>query len=159
EVEVDLRDIRGGDKQWEWVKKGVPLRIEMGPRDVEGGTVMIARRDKGPRDKENVPRTEIAARVPKMLEEMQKALFARALAYRDASTRPSDDLQELEPFFDKQGGGFALVHWDGTAETEAKLKDELKATIRCIAETPSPTAPWAERMFEAGKCIVSGRPS
>jgi prolyl-tRNA synthetase len=159
EVELDLRDIRGGDKQWEWIKKGVPLRIEVGPRDVEAGTVMIARRDKGPRDKENVARAEIAARVPKMLEDMQSALFARALAFRDAATRPVDDLSKLEPFFDKEGGGFALVHWDGTAETEAKLKDELKATIRCIAEAPNPAAPWGDKMFETGKCIVSGKPS
>jgi prolyl-tRNA synthetase len=158
EVEVDTRDIRGGDKQWEWIKKGVPLRIELGPRDIEGGTVMIARRDKGPRDKENVPRAEVAQRVPKMLAEMQAVLFERARAYRDAATRVVDDRKELGRFFD-EGGGFALVHWDGTPETEAKLREELKATIRCIAEAPNPAAPWADTMFERGSCIVSGRPS
>jgi prolyl-tRNA synthetase len=159
EIEVDARDIRGGDKQWEWVKKGVPLRIEIGPRDVESGTIMVARRDKSPRDKESIARGAVGTRIPALLEEIQKALHARASEYRDASTRAIDDRRELDTFFDKEGGGFALVGWDGTPETEAKLKDDLKATIRCIAEPPANGPAWAAKLLEPGKCIVSGKPS
>ncbi len=158
EVEVDLRDVRGGDKQWEWVKKGVPLRIEVGPRDVAAGVAMVARRDRGPKEKESVPRAEIGARVVAMLEEMQAGLLARATKLRDDATRVVDDWASLERFFEKDGGGFALVHWDGTPESEARFKDALKATIRCIVE-PEPGAPWSDAVLQQGKCIVSGKPS
>jgi prolyl-tRNA synthetase len=90
---------------------------------------------------------------------MQAGLFAKALAVRDNNTRAIDDWKSLEAFFEKEGGGFALVGWDGTPETEAKMKDELKATIRCIAEVPNPAPAWAEKLFEKGKCVVSGKES
>jgi prolyl-tRNA synthetase len=159
EVEVDARDIRGGDKMWEWVKKGVPLRLEIGPRDVESGTVVLSRRDKSPREKETINRSEIAARLPGILEDIQSGLHARARDFRDANTVPIDDRRDLQKFFDKKGGGFALVHWDGTAETEAKFKEDLKATIRCVAEPPSHNPAWVESMMSPGKCIITGNPS
>ncbi|WP_394825273.1 proline--tRNA ligase [Pendulispora albinea] len=159
EVEVDMRDIRGGEKQWEWVKKGVPVRIEIGPRDVDGGVVTVARRDRTPREKENLSRAEAPAKIRAILEDMQRGLFERARKFRDDNTREVNDYESLRRFFDKEGGGFALVHWDGTAESEAKFKDDFKATIRCIAQAPERAAAWGERMLEPGKCIVTGNPS
>ncbi|MFO0662181.1 MAG: His/Gly/Thr/Pro-type tRNA ligase C-terminal domain-containing protein, partial [Polyangiaceae bacterium] len=159
EVEVDTRDLRGGDKMWEWVKKGVPLRIEVGPRDVESGTVMVARRDRSPRDKESISRGEVATKLPAILEDMQRGMFARARDFRDANTRPIDSHAELKSFFEEKGGGFALVHWDGTAETEARFKEELKATIRCVAEAPAHNPAWVESMMSPGQCVLTGKPS
>jgi prolyl-tRNA synthetase len=158
EVEIDARDIRGGDKVWEHVKKGVPVRIEIGPRDVEGGVAMVARRDKPHKEKASVARGELAAHVIAALEDMQRCLFDRAAAFRRDHTRVVDDYRELGAFLDETTG-FALVHWDGTPETEAKFKDDHKATIRCIANVPESGAPWDALVPAPGKCIVSGRPS
>ncbi len=157
EVEVDTRDLNGGVKSWEWIKKGVPIRVEIGPRDLEKGTVAVTRRDKGVKEKEFLPTEEFASRVPGLLQAIQTNLYERALAYRDANTRDIDTTAEFYAFFTAQNpdkpeihGGFARAHWDGTPETEAKIKEDLKVTIRCIpTDTPE----------EKGRCVVSGRPS
>lgn len=157
EVEVDARDLNGGVKNWEWIKKGVPLRVEIGPRDLEKGTVAVTRRDKGVKEKEFLPMEEFAARAPGLLQAIQTNLYERALAYREAHTRDIDTTEEFYAFFTAQNpdkpeihGGFARAHWDGTAETETRIKEDLKVTIRCIpTDTPE----------EAGRCVVSGRPS
>lgn len=161
EVEVDRRDLGGGVKNWDWIKKGAPLRVEIGPRDLEKGTVAVARRDRGPKEKEFLPAGELAARAPVTLQEIQDALYARALAYRDEHTRRIDTAEEFRVFFTPRNaenpevhGGFALAHWDGTAETEAWVKEELKVTIRCL---PHPgEVPGVD---EPGTCPFSGRPS
>ena len=139
EVEVDTRDLNGGVKSWEWIKKGVPIRVEIGPRDLEKGTVAVMRRDKGAKEKEFLPMEEFASRVPGLLQAIQTNLYERALAHRDAHTRDIDTTEEFYAFFTPQNadrpeihGGFARAHWDGTAETEAKIKEDLKVTIRCI---------------------------
>ncbi len=157
EVEVDRRDLNGGVKSWEWIKKGVPLRVEIGPRDLEKGTVAVSRRDQGVKEKEFLGTGDFAARVPQILQSIQDGLYAKALAHRDAHTKPIDTTEEFYAFFTPKNpnkpeihGGFALAHWDGTAETEAKIKEDLKVTIRCIpTDTPE----------EAGTSIVSGQPS
>ena len=158
EVEVDLRDIRGGDKSWEWIKKGVPLRVEIGPRDVDGAATVVYRRDRPHKEKTVVPRAELAAHVVRALEEMQDGLFQRAWDFREQHTKVVDDWAALGKFLDEETG-FALVHWDGTPESEARFKDEYKATIRCIARPPRSGAPWDALEAGAGKCIVSGKPS
>jgi prolyl-tRNA synthetase len=165
EIEIDARDLRGGDKQWEWIKKGIPLRIEVGPRDVEGKTVVVGRRDQGPRDKLVLTHDELPRRVPELLAQMQENLLSRARAFRDENTRAVSSLAELDELFGAKGaddkgapGGFALVHWDGTPESEAKLKD-WKATIRCLPEPVRGGASWEGALDEPGACIVSGRPS
>ena len=157
EVEVDARDLNGGVKSWEWIKKGVPIRVEIGPRDLEKGTVAVMRRDKGVKDKEFLPMEEFASRVPGLLQAIQTNLYERALAYRDANTRDIDTTEDFYAFFTPKNadrpeihGGFARAHWDGTAETEAKIKEDLKVTIRCIP-TDAPE--------EDGVSIVSGKPS
>ena len=157
EVEVDNRDLNGGVKNWEWIKKGVPLRVELGPRDLEKGSVAVSRRDRGVKEKEFLPTTDFVARVPELLQAMQDALYERALAYRNAHTREIDTAEEFYAFFTPQSeskpeihGGFARAHWDGTPETEAKIKEDLKVTIRCI-----PT----EAAAEEGRCVLTGKPS
>ena len=157
EVEVDTRDLNGGVKSWEWIKKGVPIRVEIGPRDLEKGTVAVTRRDKGVKEKEFLGMEEFAMRVPGILNAIQHNLYEKALAFRDAHTRDIDTTEEFYAFFTAKDsnrpeihGGFARAHWDGTAETEEKIKNDLKVTIRCIPR---------DAQQEEGRCIVSGRPS
>jgi prolyl-tRNA synthetase len=130
QVEIDDREMQGGEKAWYHVKRGVPLRLEVGPRDIDGGVVSTMRRDRGPKERENVPRGEIASRVPAILGEMQRVLFERAKAFRDANTREITDRRELAAWFDK-GGGFARCPFvDDQSISEALA--EMKATVRCI---------------------------
>jgi prolyl-tRNA synthetase len=151
EVTVDDRDINAGEKGWGWVKKGIPVRVEIGPRDMESGSVFVARRDKGPKEKYGQDRAEFASSIPSVLEEMQQGLFDRACAFRAEHTREIDRWEDFVDFFKKGSGGFALAHWDGTEETEKKINDELSVTIRCI--------PFDYESGGAGTCIVSGKPS
>lgn len=165
EVEVDRRDIRGGDKQWEWVKKGAPLRVEIGPRDVDGGVAMVARRDRSPKDKSSMTRAELTARVPEILGDIQAALYARALAMRDANTHVINSRADFDAFFGSKGdekgiqGGFALAHWCGDPAIEAEVKDAHKVTIRCIPTGGFEGAPWADAVVGGGQCIFTGKPS
>jgi prolyl-tRNA synthetase len=154
EIEVDARDLRGGEKNWDWIKRGIPLRIEVGPRDVESGTVMVARRDRGPRDKESIPQAELAARLPVILGEMQDGLFQRALKFRDDNTAIVDSRADFEAFFADGGrGGFALAHWGHDAAVEKELREKYKVTPRNV---PSKLPAGTEG---AGKCIFTGKDS
>ncbi len=156
EVEIDDRDLRGGEKNWSWIKKGVPLRIEVGPRDVEAGNVMYARRDQPTKDKHTIAANALPTELPALLAAIQATLFERARAFREASTRRIDGWDEFVAFFTPKNaqnpeihGGFALAHWAGDAAAEEKLKD-WRATVRCI---PLGGAD------EPGTCIVTGKPS
>ncbi|MGK4004761.1 proline--tRNA ligase [Sorangium sp. So ce1036] len=164
EVEIDRRDIRGGDKQWEWVKKGIPLRIEIGPRDVDSGVAMVARRDRPPKDKSSMARGELVGRITEILGDIQAALYARALAMRDANTHVINDRADFDAFFASKGdkeaqGGFALAHWSGDPEIEAEVKNAYKVTIRCIPTGGFDGAPWADAVAGEGRCIFTGKPS
>ncbi|WP_437942211.1 proline--tRNA ligase [Sorangium sp. So ce341] len=164
EVEIDRRDIRGGEKQWEWVKKGVPLRIEIGPRDVDGGVAMVMRRDRSPKDKASMTRAELTGRITEILADIQATLYARAVAMRDANTHVIDSRADFDAFFGSKGGkeapgGFALAHWSGDPEVEAAVKDAHKVTIRCIPTSGFEGAPWADAVTGAGTCIFTGKPS
>jgi prolyl-tRNA synthetase len=156
-VEVDRRDIAGGNKTWEWIKKGVPLRVEIGPRDLDAGTVFVGRRDKGPKEKQSYPQAAFAAQVPGLLQSIQEAIHAKALAFRQEHTRVIDSKEEFYAFFTPKNeekpeihGGFALAHWNGSPEVEAKLKEDLKVTIRCLPFEDKP---------EPGTCLFTGEPS
>ncbi|MGC1480118.1 MAG: proline--tRNA ligase, partial [Chthoniobacterales bacterium] len=155
-VEIDKREIGGGTKSWDWIKRGIPTRIELGPRDLEKGTVALGRRDRGPKDKEFVAQADLGARLPVVLDEIQAALLDRATAFRDEHTRRIDTREEFYEFFTAKNaekpevhGGFALTHWNGSSDVEAKVKTDLKVTIRCI--------PFGEA--EGGTCPFSGEPS
>jgi len=159
EVEVDRRDLGGGVKNWEWIKKGVPLRVELGPRDLEKGSVAVARRDRGVKEKEFLAADAFVAQVAATLQSIQDGLFARALAQRDEHTRRIDSREEFYAFFTPKNaekpevhGGFALTHWDGSAAVEEQVKNDLKVTIRCIpADAALGGGP--------GVCPFTGKPS
>ncbi len=148
-VKIDDRDnVRSGFKFAEWELKGVPVRVTIGPRDLEKGQVELCRRDTS--EKSFVPREGIAAHIEGLLADIQDNIYAKAVAFRDANTRKVDTWEEFKSEIEK--GGFLLCHWDGTKETEAKIQEETKATIRCI-----PTDSYV--CEEEGKCIYTGKPS
>jgi prolyl-tRNA synthetase len=160
-VEIDQRDIGGGTKSWEWIKKGVPVRIEIGPRDLEKGTVALARRDASPKEKSFPTADEAVATIASTLQSIHDTLLARATAYRDANMVQIDSYEAFKEFFTPKNagkpeahGGFALAHWNGSQEVEQRIKEELKVTIRCI-----PTPGTIPGTSEPGRCIVTGEPS
>jgi prolyl-tRNA synthetase len=147
-VKFDNDDKRKpGWKFAEYELKGVPVRLAMGPRDLEHKTVEVTRRDSGL--KELVLLDDVVNHVANLMEEIQNALYQKALAFREQNIRKVESYDELKNVLDGPGG-FVLAHWDGTAETEEKIKEETKATIRCIPfDAPA----------EEGKCVYSGKPS
>ena len=148
-VEIDDRDtLRPGFKFAEWELKGVPVRLAMGARDLAAGTVEVARRDT--LTKQTMQLEGIEQHIHSLLDEIQQNIYDKALAARDARIRKCDDWEEFKEEIKK--GGFLLCHWDGTAETEQKIKDETKATIRCI---PVDSCVCEEE----GVDIYSGKPS
>lgn len=156
-VEIDARDVGGSTKSWDWIKRGVPLRLEIGPRDLLAGTVAVARRDRGPKEKEPLLVETLTNRIPEILAEIQQALFDRALAVRKEHTHEINTKEEFYAFFTPKNsdkpelhGGFALTHWNGSPEVEATIKEELKVTIRCIPHEKEPIR---------GICPFSGEPS
>lgn len=149
QVDVDKRDMRGGDKTWQHIKKGVPIRLEIGPRDMANGAVFLGRRDRSPKDKAGVPRDQFVKTVVPLLEEIQSALYERALKNREAATQKLDSWAQVEEYFQGEKSGFALCHWAEDPAVGQKLAS-LKVSIRCI---PS------DGPEEAGKCIVTGKPS
>ena len=181
QVHVDERDLGGGVKNWEWIKKGVPLRVELGPRDLETGSVAVSRRDgvavaglgdpgglAGARTPESgkpatktfLPGSEFVRLTPQLLDSIQQSLFDRALAFRDANTRRIDTKEEFYEFFTPKNaakpeihGGFALAHWNGSRAVEEQIKNDLKVTIRCIPFDDPGNPP------ESGKCIITDEPS
>jgi prolyl-tRNA synthetase len=149
EVELDERDLRGGEKSWSWVKKGVPVRLEIGPRDVAQDAVFMARRDRAANEKQGVPRADFVAGLPALLDEIQNTLLERARAFRTAHTQQIDSKEALYEYFKRDDAGFALAHWSGDPEIEAKLKQDLSVTLRCIPLDAS----------EPGTCPFTGQPS
>lgn len=148
-VKIDDRDnLRPGFKFAEWELKGVPVRIAIGPRDLENGVVELARRDT--LTKESVSQEGLAEYVKGLMDTIQENIYAKALKFRDENTRKVDSWEEFKEEIEK--GGFLLCHWDGTKETEERIKEETKATIRCI-----PTDSFV--IEEEGTCIYSGKPS
>lgn len=137
---------RPGWKFAHYEVKGVPIRVAMGPRDLENGKAEIARRDT--KEKQTVDFEGLDAFIENLLGEIQTNLFERAKAFRAANTKKVDTYEEFKSQID--GGGFFLAHWDGTKETESKIKEETQATIRCIALDQEP---------EEGVCMVTGKPS
>ncbi len=147
-IQIDDRDnLRPGDKFFHWIQQGVPVRLEIGPRDVKQQSAMVARRDV--RDKKLVPLDEIADHVMRLLQQIQQDLYLRALDFREANTRTAKNYGEFKEILEREGG-FIRAHWNGSREVEDQIKNETKATIRCIPLNDQP---------EAGKCILTGEPS
>ncbi len=159
EVEIDDRDMRGGDKVWSWIKKGVPLRLEIGPRDIANDAVFMARRDKPHKEKTSMPRAQFIDAIVHMLDEIQDNLFQRARAFRDQHTHIINSKDEFYEFFTPRNkeqpeihAGFAMSHFSGDPEVEKKVKDDLGVTVRCIPLV-------GEGEAEPGQCIITGQPS
>jgi len=147
-VKYDDRDTyKPGFKFAEYEMKGVPVRIAIGPRDLENGTVEVARRDT--KEKEILQQKDIANKVEHLLENIQTNIYQKALDFREEKTQKADTWDEFKTIIEDKGG-FVLSHWDGSSETEEKIKQETKATIRCI--------PLSNNQ-EEGKCVYSGNPS
>lgn len=147
-VKYDGRDThKPGWKFAEYELKGIPVRLAVGPRDLENNTVEIARRDT--LEKKVVPVDGIENYVTVLLEEIQENIYRKALLFREKNTYKADSWNEFREIMEGKGG-FAYAHWDGTTETETRIKEETKATIRCIPLDNPP---------EEGKCIYSGKPS
>ena len=146
-VKFDDRDsFKPGYKFAEWEMKGVPVRLAMGPRDLENGTIEVARRDT--LEKETLQMTRIAEKIEHLLEKIQNNIYQKALSFREDMTTSADTWDEFVKKIEQ--GGFVYAHWDGTPETEQKIKEKTKATIRLIP---------IDKEKEAGKCILTGEPS
>ena len=147
-VKFDKRDThRPGAKFAEYELKGVPLRVAIGSRDMQNGTVELARRDT--KTKETVNQNGLALHIEALLEEIQNNIYKKAFNFRAENTTEVDTYEEFKRMLDEQPG-FLSAHWDGTPETEQRIKEETKATIRCIP---------LDNKLEEGKCILTGKPS
>lgn len=147
-VKIDSRDIRGGEKAWQWVKKGVPLRLEIGLKECEAEMITLSRRDQAYNEKQKLTLNELAQTAVPLLKEMQQNIYQKALAYREAHTHTCNTQNDFYEFFNNDNG-FVRAHWCGDAEVEAKIKEDLSVTIRCL--------PLDE--VTPGKCIFTGKPS
>ena len=145
-VHQDWTDNSPGFKFNEWEMKGVPLRLEVGTRDIENGNMVVARRDTG--NKSFLSKDEAVAQIPDLLDEIQKGLFQQALIFQQENTHKVSTYDELKKVIKE--GGFVRCGWDGTDETEARVKEDIKATIRCIPMSENP---------EGLTCVYSGKPA
>jgi prolyl-tRNA synthetase len=147
-VKYDDRDtLRPGFKFAEYEMKGVPVRLAIGGRDLENGTIEIARRDT--KEKQTISRDGLVLHIEELLVDIQNNIFKKALSFREENTREANSYEEFKELLDTKAG-FISAHWDGTPETEKRIKDETKATIRCIP---------LNNKLENGSCILTGNPS
>jgi prolyl-tRNA synthetase len=155
-VEIDERST-GGTRNWEWIKKGIPLRLEIGPKDIAKDAVFAGRRDKDARDRFTMQKDHFVSEICMILDDIQNALYHRALSMREENTRTIDDMADFEAFFTPKNaerpeihGGFALSHWCGDAACEQQIKEKLTVTIRCIPYNIE---------NETRRCIACGKES
>lgn len=154
-VHVDKRDKRGGDKSWEWIKKGVPLRVEIGPREIEAKACVVSRRDRPHKEKSVLTLDSLKEQLPRLMQEIQENYFNQAKDFQEAQTYTHiSNFEELKDFFTPKNlekpeahGGFVLAKWCGDQETE-KMLDEIKVSIRCLPLKQSGTE---------GKCVITGK--
>lgn len=146
-AKVDERDGRPGPKYYEWERRGVPVRLEIGPRDIVSNSLVAVRRDTG--EKIQIGMNDLQ-KVPELLVEIQKSLFTKAKAYLESKTSTVETYEELKKVFEGDGTGFVYTHWCGNPVCETQIKDDTTATIRCIA---------FGQKEEKGNCVVCGKPS
>ena len=156
QVEIDARDI-GGARGWEWIKKGIPVRVEIGPKDIDKDAVFVGRRDREPRERVSIAADAFVSGFTDLLDEIQHNLYQRALGFREAHTVALDARDAFGAYFTPQNeakpeihGGFAKAPWCGDAACEKQIKDELNVTIRCIP---------LDAPRETGACVYCKKPS
>jgi prolyl-tRNA synthetase len=153
-VHVDARDINGGVKKWDWIKKGVPIRIEIGPRDLESGKACVQRRDQAISEKEFTEQESLIPRAPELLQAIHLALLFRATAFRNQNITFCTRLEVFHAHWANENPGWLYTPWAGTSEQEEELSKQHKITIRCI---PIPQADLPESLkASSGKCILTG---
>jgi prolyl-tRNA synthetase len=148
-VHVDTRDLQGGVKKWEWVKKGVPIRIEIGPRDIETRKVCVQRRDQPSNAKEFADKEDFIRNATDILQEIHDTLLRRAKEFRDANIAPCDTLDAFHAHWAQDNPGWLVTAWAGTPEQEDELSKQHKITIRCL--------PLDRQDGEEAKCFLTGR--
>ncbi len=158
DVVLDKRDINAGEKGWNWVKKGIPLRVEVGPKDIANNGVFVGRRDLSTREKFSMDKGEFCNDVVSILDDIQDKLFERALAFRAENSCEIDDYDAFKAFYTPKSrkkpeihGGFAMAHWCDSEDCENKINKDLSVTIRCI--------PFDRAESGMGSCVVCGAES
>lgn len=149
-VRVDSRDMRGGEKGWEWIKKGVPIRIEIGKREVEADTLFVKKRINPPKEVEKIPREEFLKTVCDQLDAIHNSMYQKAKQFLEEHLVPIDSKEAFYDFFAQETPGFALAHFAGDRSVEEKIKKEMSVTIRCIPHHIDDGP---------GTCIFTGKPS
>ena len=147
-VHVDDRDLGGGVKKWEWVKKGVPLRVEIGPRDLEERKVCLQRRDQATNEKNFIEKEEFLREVVETLDNVHQSLLQRALDFREENITECSDLDTFEKFWEKENPGWLVTPWAGSREQEEELSKKHKITIRCL--------PFDQQAGPDADCIITG---
>jgi len=150
-IHVDSRDIGGGVKKWEWVKKGAPIRIEIGPRDLESGKVCIQRRDQAAHEKNFIPKEDFIRNVEETLHEIHHTLLTRATELRDSNISDCNDLKTFHKHWEQDQPGWLLTPWNGTREQEEALSKQHKITIRCL--------PNEQQNEPLSPCVLTGEPT
>ncbi len=154
-VKIDDRDLRGGEKAWQYIKQGVPVRVEVGPRDIAKGEVFVGRRDLAPKDKKSYARTHFVSEIAALLSEIQSNIYKKAKARQDVSTKTITNLKEFEEYFaggeEAMAKGFARVPWSSGAMGH-ELLAKLKVTPRCIPLAESQVVPTE-------RCVFTGAPA
>jgi prolyl-tRNA synthetase len=154
EVELDQRDMTFSERSWDWIKHGIPIRIELGLRDIENDSIYFGRRDLEPKEKTSMSRVDFVVSIATILDDIQANLYKRALGFRNENTIEIENKDDFYKFFTPRNankpeihGGFASSHWCGSTKCEEEIKGDLKVTIRCIPENS---------VREEGKCICCG---
>ncbi|MEI6176021.1 MAG: His/Gly/Thr/Pro-type tRNA ligase C-terminal domain-containing protein, partial [Verrucomicrobiota bacterium] len=155
-VHVDTRDISGGVKKWEWIKKGVPIRIEIGPRDIETRKVCVQRRDQAVTEKDFPIKDDFIRRAGEILDEIHHNLLNRATEFRNANIQPCSALEDFLSHWTQENPGWLYTPWAGTPEQEDELSKQHKITIRCL---PIATASLSKSLTanRSGKCFLTGK--
>ena len=155
QVEIDDSDATSGERSWNWIKKGIPIRLEIGPRDIKKDSLFMGRRDKEPKQKESIKKEVFIEQVTDILDDIQDSIYQKAFRFRNKYIKKIDNKAKFYKFFTPQNeiqpeihGGFAYSYWCGDENCESKVKDDLKVTIRCI--------PF-ENEKEPGNCICCGK--
>jgi len=146
-VEIDNRDLTSGERGWNWVKKGVPFRVEVGAKELDNDSVFVGRRDRDYKDRKVLARADFLQNIQNELEELQTLLLNKARGFQKSNTEIINSEEDFYNYFTKGNQGFALAHWNGSKTIEEKIKKDLNVTIRCIPKVNNK---------EAGKCIFSG---